>query len=45
MFLDSMRERQEAEERQRKEKDGEEVKGFKEYVTSVSMLMLSNSLL
>ena len=32
MFLDSIRERQEQEERQRKEKDGEEVKGFKECV-------------
>jgi hypothetical protein len=32
MFLDSIRERQEEEERQRKEKDGEEVKNFKEYV-------------
>ena len=32
MFLDSIRERQEAEERQRKEKDGEEVRSFKECV-------------
>lgn len=32
MFLDSLRERQEEEERQRKEKDGEEVKSFKEWV-------------
>ena len=32
MFLDSIRERQEEEERQRKERDGEEVKNFKEYV-------------
>lgn len=31
MFLDSIRERQEEEERQRKERDGEEVKNFKEY--------------
>jgi len=31
MFLDSLRERQEEEERQRKEKDGEEVRGFKEF--------------
>lgn len=31
MFLDSVRERQEEEERQRKEKDGEEVRSFKEY--------------
>jgi hypothetical protein len=30
MFLDSIRERQEEEERQRKEKDGEEVKNFRE---------------
>lgn len=30
MFLDSVRERQEEEERQRKEKDGEEVRSFKE---------------
>ena len=34
MFLDSIRERQEAEERQRREMDGEEVKNFKEYVVS-----------
>ncbi|KIM48111.1 hypothetical protein M413DRAFT_221735 [Hebeloma cylindrosporum] len=34
MFLDSIRERQEAEERQRKEKDGEEVRGFKEAVAA-----------
>lgn len=32
MFLDSIRERQEEEERQRKEKDGEEVRNFKECV-------------
>ena len=32
MFLDSIRERQEEEERQRKERDGEEVKNFKECV-------------
>ena len=32
MFLDSIRERQEEEDRQRKERDGEEVKGFKESV-------------
>jgi hypothetical protein len=31
MFLDSVRERQEEEERERRLKDGEEVKGFKEY--------------
>lgn len=34
MFLDSVRERQEEEERHRKEKDGEEVKSFKECVAS-----------
>jgi len=34
MFLDSVRERQEAEERQRKEKDGEEVQNFKEAVAA-----------
>jgi len=34
MFLDSIRERQEAEERQRKEKDGEEVQTFKEAVAA-----------
>lgn len=34
MFLDSVRERQEAEERQRKERDGEEVRGFKEAVAA-----------
>ncbi|GLB36261.1 putative N-terminal domain of NEFA-interacting nuclear protein NIP30 [Lyophyllum shimeji] len=36
MFLDSVRERQEAEERQRKERDGEEVRGFKEAVAARS---------
>jgi hypothetical protein len=30
MFLDSIRERQEAEERQQQEKDSEEIKSFKE---------------
>lgn len=30
MFLDSLREREEAEEKARQERDGEEVKGFKE---------------
>lgn len=30
MFLDSVREKQEEEERQRKEKDGEEIRQFKE---------------
>lgn len=30
MFLDSVREKQEQEERQRKEKDGEEIRQFKE---------------
>ncbi|KAG7099331.1 hypothetical protein E1B28_001189 [Marasmius oreades] len=34
MFLDSVREKQEQEERQRKERDGEEVKGFKEAVAA-----------
>ena len=32
MFLDSVREKQEAAERERKERDGEEVKSFREYV-------------
>lgn len=36
MFLDSVRERQEEEERQRKEKDGEEVRNFKECVSILS---------
>lgn len=35
MFLDSVREQQEEEERQRKERDGEEVRGFREYVRSL----------
>jgi hypothetical protein len=34
MFLDSVREKQEEEERQRKEKDGEEVRNFKECVAN-----------
>ncbi|KAF4623631.1 hypothetical protein D9613_001907 [Agrocybe pediades] len=34
MFLDSIRERQEEEERQRKEKDGEEIRNFKEAVAA-----------
>lgn len=34
MFLDSVRERQEAEERQRKESDGQEVQSFKEAVAA-----------
>ncbi|KAF9481436.1 hypothetical protein BDN70DRAFT_546063 [Pholiota conissans] len=34
MFLDSIREKQEEEERQRKEKDGEEVRNFKEAVAA-----------
>ncbi|KAJ6519940.1 N-terminal domain of NEFA-interacting nuclear protein NIP30-domain-containing protein [Mycena sanguinolenta] len=34
MFLDSLRERQEAEERERREKDGEEVQSFKEAVAA-----------
>lgn len=33
MFLDSIRERQEDEERQRKEKDGVEVMDFKKYAS------------
>ncbi|KAK7058849.1 hypothetical protein VNI00_001473 [Paramarasmius palmivorus] len=36
MFLDSVREKQESEERQRKERDGEEVKNFKEAVAARS---------
>jgi hypothetical protein len=43
MFLDSIRERQEEEERQRKEKDGVEVMDFKKYVhwhTTHSMAVL-----
>jgi hypothetical protein len=32
MFLDSLREKQEAEERQRKLQDGEEIKSFKQFV-------------
>ncbi|KAF9460782.1 N-terminal domain of NEFA-interacting nuclear protein NIP30-domain-containing protein [Collybia nuda] len=36
MFLDSVREKQEEEERQRKEKDGEEVRNFKEAVAARS---------
>ncbi|KAJ7597153.1 N-terminal domain of NEFA-interacting nuclear protein NIP30-domain-containing protein [Mycena floridula] len=34
MFLDGLRERQEAEEKQRKEEDGEEVKNFKEAIAA-----------
>ncbi|KAA1468156.1 hypothetical protein DENSPDRAFT_857115 [Dentipellis sp. KUC8613] len=34
MFLDSVREQQEEEERKRKERDGEELKGFREAVAS-----------
>ncbi|EIM83423.1 uncharacterized protein STEHIDRAFT_160003 [Stereum hirsutum FP-91666 SS1] len=34
MFLDSVREQQEEEERQRKERDGEEVRGFREAIAS-----------
>ena len=34
MFLDSVREKQEAEERERKIRDGEELKSFREYVSS-----------
>lgn len=40
MFLDSIREKQEEEERQRKEKDGEEVRNFKEYVSHLRLLAL-----
>ncbi len=41
MFLDSIREKELAEEKLRKEQDGEEVKGFKEYVlTLISLLTL-----
>jgi len=36
MFLDSIREKQEEEERQRKEKDGEEIRQFKEAVAARS---------
>ncbi|KAJ7837497.1 N-terminal domain of NEFA-interacting nuclear protein NIP30-domain-containing protein [Mycena olivaceomarginata] len=42
MFLDSLRERQEAEERERREKDGEEVQSFKEYTHSPSSLPFLN---
>ncbi len=34
MFLDSVRERQEEEERQRKQRDGEEIKSFRESVNN-----------
>ncbi|KAJ3788997.1 N-terminal domain of NEFA-interacting nuclear protein NIP30-domain-containing protein, partial [Lentinula aff. detonsa] len=34
MFLDSLREKEEAEEKSRRERDGEEVKGFKEAVAA-----------
>lgn len=44
MFLDSLRERQEAEERERREKDGEEVQSFKEYTHSPSSLPFSKPL-
>jgi hypothetical protein len=44
MFLDSLRERQEAEERERREKDGEEVQSFKEYTLSPSSLPFSKPL-
>jgi len=43
MFLDSIRERQEAEERQRKEKDGEEVRSFKECASCIIFIALSHS--
>lgn len=41
MFLDSVREKQEEEERQRKEKDGEEIRQFKECAISGLSLILS----
>ncbi|KAJ3925868.1 MAG: N-terminal domain of NEFA-interacting nuclear protein NIP30-domain-containing protein [Lentinula lateritia] len=41
MFLDSLREREEAEEKARQERDGEEVKGFKEAVAA--RMQLSNA--
>ena len=36
MFLDSVRERQEEEEKQRKQRDGEEIKTFRESVINSS---------
>lgn len=39
MFLDSIREKELEEERQRKQLDGEEVKSFKEYVAAFSSLI------
>jgi len=41
MFLDSIREKEEAEEKARREMDSDEVKSFKEYV----LLPLSSTLL
>ncbi|KAH7880598.1 N-terminal domain of NEFA-interacting nuclear protein NIP30-domain-containing protein [Lentinula edodes] len=41
MFLDSLREKEEAEEKARQERDGEEVKGFKEAVAA--RMQLSNA--
>jgi len=43
MFLDSIRERQQEEERLRKERDGEEVKNFKECVCLLLQLMTAYS--
>lgn len=40
MFLDSLRERQQEEERQRKLEDGKEVKNFKEFVYFVQTIIL-----
>jgi ATP adenylyltransferase/5',5'''-P-1,P-4-tetraphosphate phosphorylase II len=40
MFLDSVRERQEEEERQRKQRDGEEIKSFRESVINSFNIML-----
>ncbi|KAF5374795.1 hypothetical protein D9758_000165 [Tetrapyrgos nigripes] len=45
MFLDSLREKQEAEERERRQKDGEEVQSFKQYIlffisTTLSLILL-----
>ena len=42
MFLDSVREKLEAEERQRKEQDGEEVQNFRELVFSFLLTSLSH---
>lgn len=42
MFLDSVREKLEAEERQRKEQDGEEVQNFRELVFSFLLTSVSH---